>query len=80
MVPGEENPRKNGPREKRTHACARVCVCEMLGCNQSMKTQNSETNNRGVSVDPRGVCACGMFGYDQSMKAQDSTTNFPGLL
>ena len=39
------------------------CVCGIFRCDQSMKTQNSETNpklgnkkNRGVSVEHRGVC------------------------
>ena len=56
-----------------------VCVCGMLGCDQSMKTQNSETKNRGVSVEHRGVCVWNVR-FDQSMKTQNSTTNFPGLL
>ena len=59
----------------------------MLGCDQSIKTQldnkpktrkqtqNTETKNRGVSVEHRGVCVCGMFGCDQFMKTQNSTTN-----
>ena len=38
-----------------------------------MIPENSETKNRGVSVEHRGVC--GMLGCDQSMKTQKSTTN-----
>ena len=35
-----------------------VCVCGMLGCDQSMRTQNSATKSRGVSAEYRGVCVC----------------------
>ena len=31
-------------------------VCEILGCDQSMKTQNLKTKNRGSSIGHRGVC------------------------
>ena len=60
MVPGKRVPRKNGRREKwsprktvpgelRNEKSwggrrASWCVCGMLGCDQSMKTQNSTTN------------------------------------
>ena len=49
----------------------------VLSGDQSMKTQNSETRNRGVSVEHCGV-ACGMFGCDQSIKTQNClvTENF----
>ena len=36
-----------------------------------MGQENSETKNRGVSVEHRGVS--GMFGCDQSMKTQNWT-------
>ena len=43
-------PRKNGPRETQKRKNVGwasnivVCVCGMLGCDQSIKTQNSTTN------------------------------------
>ena len=37
-----------------------------------MFPENSETKNRAVSVEHRGVCVyvCGMFGCDQSMNVK----------
>ena len=55
MVPEKNRPRKNGPRKKWSPENSEtknrgagvehrgVCVCGMLGCDQSMKTQNSTT-------------------------------------
>ena len=62
-----------------------LCVCGMLGCNQSTKTQNSTTNPKHGNKKSWGArraswCVCGMFGCDQSMKTQNSTTNLPGIL
>ena len=54
--------------------------CGMLGCDQSMKTQNSTTNpklgnKKSWSECRASWCVCGIFGCDQSMKTQNSTTN-----
>ena len=64
MVPGNLVPRKlkNEKSWGGRRASWSVCVCGMLGCDQSMKTQNSETKpkpetkNRELSVEHRGVC------------------------
>ena len=55
--PWKNGPRKNGPGklknkkswgERRASWCVCVCVCEMLGCDQSMKTQDLTTNLSGL--------------------------------
>ena len=63
-----------------------VCVCGMLQCDQSMKTQDLTTNPKLENEKSWGerrvswcVCVCGMLRCDQSMKTQNSTTNHPGL-
>ena len=61
MVSGKNGPRKkmvpgkNGPGKVRNEkswgerlALWCVCVCRILGCDQSMKTQNSTTNVPGL--------------------------------
>ena len=48
MVRGKNGPRKNGPWEK--------------SCPENWSPGNSETKNRGVGVEFRGVC--GMLGCD----------------
>ena len=65
MVPRKKNPqksghRKTGPRKKSPRKNCGVnvedCgVCGMLECDQSIKEKNSETKNRRVSVERRGV-------------------------
>ena len=83
MIPGKNGPRKIGPRETQKRKIVRwassivVCVCGMLACNQSMKTQNSTTNPKLGNKKSRGErraswCGCGMFRCDQSMKTQNS--------
>ena len=62
MVPGKMVRERNGPRKIQKRKIVGwassivVCVCGMLGCDQSIKTQNSKTKNRGMSVEHRGVC------------------------
>ena len=80
LVPGKLRNKK--PWEERR---ASWCVCGMLRCDQSMKTQNSETNPKLGNEKSWGErraswCVCGMFGCDQPMKTQNLTTNLPGLL
>ena len=86
MVSGKMAPDKNGPRETQKRKIVGwassivVCMCGMLGCDQSMKTQDSETNLKHGNKKSWGErraswCVCGMFGCDQSMKTQNSTTN-----
>ena len=58
MVPGKMVPRKMAPgkmvagklRNEKSWGGRRAswCVCGMLGCDQSMKTQNSTTNLPGL--------------------------------
>ena len=82
----KNGPRKIGPRETQKRKIAEwapsivVCVCEMLGCDQSMKTQNSTTNPKLENKKSWGErraswCVCGMFRCDQSKKSQNSKTN-----
>ena len=65
---GKNGPRGKNPREK-------MVPGKLVP--EKMVPENSETKNRGVSVEHRGVCVCvcvcvcGMLGCDQSMK----TTN-----
>ena len=47
------------------------------------QARKSETKNRGMSVEHRGLCVCVCVCVcvcDQFMKSQNSTTNFSGLL
>ena len=69
--PRKIGPRKNGPRETQKQKIVGwastivVCVCVCVECSgvtnlwkakTRKQTQNSESKNRGVSVEHRGVC------------------------